>query len=93
MRMVQQAAVQARYEPLHAFPTTATMLLPGLLEALLGHLGLRLLLQLRVEFLHHPVEALYLLGLKLAPIYPRCSPSGASFAAKLSAALMITTET
>ncbi|AHJ95300.1 hypothetical protein Hsw_PB0010 (plasmid) [Hymenobacter swuensis DY53] len=39
------------------------MLLPGLVDALLGHLALRFLLQLRVEFLHQPVEAPRLWGL------------------------------
>lgn len=46
------------------------MLLPGLVDTLLGHLALRLLLQLRVELLHQPLEALYLLVLDLATLYP-----------------------
>lgn len=45
------------------------MLLLGLAHALLGHLALRFLLQLRVQFLDQPVEALYLLVLGLAPLY------------------------
>jgi hypothetical protein len=43
------------------------MLLPGLMHALLGHLALGLLLQLRVEFLPHAGEAFRLLVLDLAP--------------------------
>jgi hypothetical protein len=35
------------------------VLLPGLVDALLGHLALRFLLQLRVEFLDQPIAALY----------------------------------
>ncbi|SMB79776.1 hypothetical protein SAMN00120144_4218 [Hymenobacter roseosalivarius DSM 11622] len=46
------------------------MLLFGLAYALLGHLALGLLLQLRVEFLRQPVEALDLLVLGLAALYP-----------------------
>ncbi|WP_161787118.1 hypothetical protein [Hymenobacter sp. IS2118] len=46
------------------------MLLPVLVEALLGHLALRLLLQLRVEFLHQPVEVFHLLVLGLAALHP-----------------------
>jgi hypothetical protein len=42
---------------LPAAPTTAAMLLPGLTHALLGHLALRFLLQLRVEFLYQSLEA------------------------------------
>ena len=45
------------------------VLLPRLVDALLGHLALRLLLQLRVELLAQPVEALYLLVLGLAVFY------------------------
>jgi hypothetical protein len=33
------------------------LVLPGLLYALLGHLALRFLLPLRVEFLYQPIEA------------------------------------
>ncbi|SMB79815.1 hypothetical protein SAMN00120144_4229 [Hymenobacter roseosalivarius DSM 11622] len=50
------------------------MLLTSLAHALLGHLALRLLLQLRVEFLHQPVEALDLLVLGLAPLHPALQP-------------------
>jgi hypothetical protein len=37
---------------LYAYPTASAVLLPGLAYALLGHLALGLLLQLRVEFFH-----------------------------------------
>ncbi len=43
---------------LHTYSTAAAVLLPGLVYALLGHLVLRLLLQLWVELLYQPVEAL-----------------------------------
>ena len=46
------------------------MLLPGLVDALLGHLALRFLLQLRVEFLDQAVEALHFLVLGQPPICP-----------------------
>lgn len=45
------------------------MLLPGLVDALLGHLTLRFLLQLWVELLYEPVEALHLLVLDLAALH------------------------
>lgn len=50
------------------------MLLPGLEDALLGHLTLRLLLQLRVELLHQPIEALHFLVLGLATLHLALHP-------------------
>jgi hypothetical protein len=50
------------------------VLLPGLADTLLSYLALRLLLQLRVEFLHQLVEALYLLVLGLAALHPALQP-------------------
>lgn len=47
--------------PLAAYSTAAAVLLPGLVDALLGHLALRFLLQLRVELLHRPIKTLLLL--------------------------------
>ncbi|GAC1601690.1 MAG: hypothetical protein NVS3B25_29680 [Hymenobacter sp.] len=38
--------------PLPTYATAAAVRLPGLVDALLSHLALGLLLQLRVEFLH-----------------------------------------
>ena len=42
---------------LPTYSTTAAMRLPGLVEALLGHLTLGFRLQLRIEFLYQPIEA------------------------------------
>jgi len=47
------------------------MLLPGLVDVLLGHLALRFLLQLGVELLHQSIKALHLLVLGLAAPYPQ----------------------
>jgi hypothetical protein len=58
----------------HAYPTAAAVLLLDLAHALLGHLALRFLLQLWVEFLHQPVEALYLLVLGLAALNSALQP-------------------
>ncbi len=52
------------------------MPLPRLAHALLGYLALSLLLELRVELLYQPIEALHFLVLGLAPSTPHCSIRG-----------------
>lgn len=63
-----ETTVHNTLKPLTYLSPAAAVLLPGLMDALLSHLALRLLLQLRVEFLDQPLKALHFLVLGLTTL-------------------------